>query len=854
MSTASRKDLPTRQAPPVGYDDWFEFLVDNVQDIITVLDTDGTIQYESPAIRTVLGYSPEEMVGRDAFSFIPEDELPELMQIFEHALAHPEEPRQARFRFRHADGSWRHLDVRAKVIVSKGESRAVVVTSRDVTERVTAEEALRRSEERNRALLNAIPDAMVRLSRDGTYLDVSIPKGYRPFRPPEQLIGANVRDLFAPPIAETTMRCLREAIDTGSTTQFEYELEVEGRRVVREARIVKSGDTEAISIQRDITEAKRIEQALRESESSFRALFENSPDAVFVEDLQGFVLDANPAAATLHRMSRRELIGKHVAELVPEHIRESVRVEFSSLSETPGRNMESFSLASDGTIVPVEISVNSFRYGETPALMLTVRDVTRRKIAEEELVRLETFYRTILDELPADLAVMDVDGRMIYLNPSSVRDPELRAWLIGKTGHDYCRRKGIDTALADRRVAHIREAVANRATVSFEETIEDRSGRARHILRLASPIVESDGSIEYVIGYGLEITELKEAQSALRDSEALLRSVVTNMPVAVIATGGRGTVRVLEGQGLEPFDLEPGRGLGQHMEVMFAQVPEVVEGFRSALRGEQLIQRIAVKDHSFEFWYNPLFAADGKTVSGVVAVAADVTDITRKEADLRESREQLRQLANRLETVREEERARIAREVHDVLGQAMTGLRMDVGWLAQNLASEQAELVRRTESMGSLVTQTIKNIRRIATDLRPGILDDLGLAAAIQWQARDFENRTDIAFMVSDETESLRLDREQSTAVFRIFQEVLTNVARHAQATAVEILLRERDGRFEMRVTDDGIGISDENLTSGVSLGILGIRERVAPWGGQIFIEGREGQGTTVKVSIPMTE
>lgn len=263
-------------------------------------------------------------------------------------------------------------------------------------------------------------------------------------------------------------------------------------------------------------------------------------------------------------------------------------------------------------------------------------------------------------------------------------------------------------------------------------------------------------------------------------------------------------------------------------------------------------RRIAVGDHSFEFWYHPRFGPDDHTVNGVVAVAADVTDITRKEADLRESREQLRQLANRLETVREEERARIAREVHDVLGQAMTGLRMDIGWLAQSLGPEQANLFRRTESMGSLITDTIKNIRRIATDLRPGILDDLGLAAAIQWQARDFENRTDIAFMVSDETESLALDREQSTAVFRIFQEILTNVARHARATAVDILLRERHGRFEMRVADDGIGIKDEDIAAGVSLGLLGIKERVAPWGGEVTIEGREGQGTTVNVSIPI--
>lgn len=853
MKDAEPGTFPAGGSVPTGSGGWFEFLVDNVQDIITVIETDGTILYESPSITENLGYSATELIGQNAFSLIPEEELPELMQVFSGALANPDEPPEpTQFRFRHADGSFRFLEARAKVIVSESGQPVVVVTSRDVTDRVQAEAALRRSEERHRALLGAIPDAMVRMSRNGDYLDVAIPEGHRPVRPAASLIGRNVRDIFAPDVAKTAIKQLERAIDTGETTQFEYEIVIDGHLAIREARIVKSGDAEAISIQRDITERKRTETALRHSEASFRALFENSPDAIFVEDLDGYVLDANPAAAALHGMRPADLVGKHVAELVPEDLRKDVKTKFAELIGNAPANFESESLGPGGRRVPVEISVNAFTFADQPALLLTVRDISRRKEVEAEIARLENFYRTILDELPADLAVLDRDGRMIYLNPSSVSDPELRTWLIGRTGHDYCRHRGIDTAIADRRVAFVRQAADSKETVSFEEKLVNRNGETRHILRLASPIIEPDGSVERIIGYGLDVTELKRAQFALRESEALFRSVVSGMPMVVIATGQDGAVRIMEGQGLELLGLESGSGSGRYVSDVLSNLPDVALGFEEALAGKPRNHRIEVNGYTFEFRYSPLYPPGSDTeASGAVAVGADITDITRRKQAIRESREQLRDLANHLETIREEERTRIAREVHDVLGQAMTALRMDVASLARGLDPRQSELRSQTDAIGRLIKETIRNVRRIATELRPGVLDDLGLAAAIQWQAREFENRTEIACIVSDETDEIQLDMEQSTAVFRILQEILTNVARHSRASSVEVVLRQHDGWFEMKATDDGIGIREEAV-SGRSLGLLGIRERVSAWGGTVTFKGRKGKGTVVRVVIPV--
>ncbi|HEX4644346.1 MAG TPA: sensor histidine kinase, partial [Verrucomicrobiae bacterium] len=209
-----------------------------------------------------------------------------------------------------------------------------------------------------------------------------------------------------------------------------------------------------------------------------------------------------------------------------------------------------------------------------------------------------------------------------------------------------------------------------------------------------------------------------------------------------------------------------------------------------------------------------------------------------------------------LQSVREEERKLIAREIHDELGQSLTGLKMDLAWIRNRLQSPDPEgtrpaLLEKIGAMGSLIDGTANLIRKICTELRPGILDDLGLPAAIEWQAREFQSRTGIACAVALETENLSLDPERSTAVFRIFQEVLTNVARHARATRVEVWAGRIEEQTVMQVSDNGRGIEEIELAGVKSLGLLGMRERAALFGGQVSIRGTRGEGTRIIVRIP---
>jgi signal transduction histidine kinase len=221
------------------------------------------------------------------------------------------------------------------------------------------------------------------------------------------------------------------------------------------------------------------------------------------------------------------------------------------------------------------------------------------------------------------------------------------------------------------------------------------------------------------------------------------------------------------------------------------------------------------------------------------------------EMRFRQIAEQLRALGARLETVREDERTRVSREIHDELGQALTAIKLEFSSLLLELPPSPGRVGHRSHSILRLVDEAIHSIRRIAADLRPGILDDLGLPAAVEWVAEEFQARTGIHAQVSLPDEELVMDREHVTALFRILQETLTNVGRHSKATQVGVRLDRNLHDLLLEIWDNGIGITEEQLSSPTSLGILGVKERALLLGGEVTIIGTPGAGTRVVVRIP---
>jgi signal transduction histidine kinase len=231
--------------------------------------------------------------------------------------------------------------------------------------------------------------------------------------------------------------------------------------------------------------------------------------------------------------------------------------------------------------------------------------------------------------------------------------------------------------------------------------------------------------------------------------------------------------------------------------------------------------------------------------------AKERTERKRAEERLRQSHEQLRALSVYLQYVREEERIRIAREVHDELGQALTGLKLELTWLASRLAAGSKTLQEKVKLMAERIDETIQAVRRIATELRPGLLDAAGLLAALEWQAHEFETKTGIRCHVKASVKETLWDQDLNTAFFRIFQETLTNIIRHANATKVNVRLSQAGGYLVLEIEDNGRGVSESELHTTKSIGLLGMRERAALLGGEVTVHGEPGKGTTVTVRIP---
>jgi len=256
----------------------------------------------------------------------------------------------------------------------------------------------------------------------------------------------------------------------------------------------------------------------------------------------------------------------------------------------------------------------------------------------------------------------------------------------------------------------------------------------------------------------------------------------------------------------------------------------------------------------FEKWKGWFEVRIYPSAEGLSIILHDTTDQRHSQQEMRNTLEQLRSLSARLQTAREEERRRVSRDLHDQIGQILTAVKMDVDWVAKRLPEKQSELRSRLGATLDLVRNATQSLRNICTNLRPGVLDDLGIGAAIDWQANEFASRTGVPCEVCIPTEDLVLNTDLSTAIFRIFQEALTNVARHAEAKTVRASLTHRNGKVLLAVQDDGKGIRGSDLAASKgSLGLLGMKERAQACGGELQIWGEPGKGTTVVVAMPVS-
>jgi PAS domain S-box-containing protein len=618
--------------------------------------------------------------------------------------------------------------------------------------------------------------------------------------------------------------------------------------VLESARVVRAEDGTALfhdGLVEDITEMKRAEAELFDSRQTLQMVLDHIPLGVFWKDREGKYLGGNQALLPQVGLgSIEEGMGKTDFEMPWKASAPSIAEtdRWVMETETPRLNYEELLVLTDGSTRWMRKNKLPLRdrEGGVIGVLGTAEDITPRKEEQEKL---------LLTQFSIDHAVdgvfwVSLDGRVSYANEAACRLLGYgRDELEGMAVYD------IDCDITETGWPKQRDRMKEASSITFEARALAKDGR----------IIPVEMDVSYIHYKGRELfvafmhdkTERKRVEEELRLTQFAVDHAAD--PVLRVNSEGRycyvndAACRAL-GYSREEFASMAVPDI--NCDITKAKWPALWARLKEcgALTFESRIRTKDEKIIPVEVSLNFLSYA-GKEHD--VAFVRDMTERKHTQEKLQNSLDRLRALAIRLQHIREEERTQMAREIHDELGQALTAIKMDVCALARDWAAGRELPTPRMESLLGLVDETIRNVRRISTELRPGMLDDLGLAAAVRWSAEQFQTRTGIACQVHAPEGATPSDGQATTAIFRIFQETLTNVARHAGATRVEVRLAEEDDGLILEVHDDGRGIEPEKISGGQSLGILGMRERALAVGGELTIHGGPGKGTTVTVWVP---
>ena len=498
------------------------------------------------------------------------------------------------------------------------------------------------------------------------------------------------------------------------------------------------------------------------------------------------------------------------------------------------------------------------------AVLLVWNSMLRKRVLQRTALLLakEQEFRAIVENAPDHIARYDRKLRRTYVNPALAMSYNLpMEALIGKPMFSIIRDAGMD--VKEEVLEQIRQGFVavfeTGKSYEFEISLPIPTGRRDYSVRVF-PELDLNGSVINALSIARDISESKRAEKDLKKEKEVLEKIFDNIPVMIGFVGEDGQVKLVNPEWERTMGWTLKELQEQNVDIFAEAYPDLpyrqeVLNFVTAAKGEWVELKIRVRDgRVIDAACAVVRLSDGTKV----AIARDITERKRAEERIKGTSEQLRALSARLQAAKEEEDIRIARELHDEMGSTLTSLRWELERLDQTISeakdwSQRQTLRSAVADMIKVTDTTIGIMRRIASELRPSILDALGLPEAIEWEAQQFQIRTGIVCDCDCSLENLDLDPEQSTAVFRIFQEALTNILRHARATRVEVAAREQDGEFILTLSDNGRGITEDEKADRLSLGILGMRERAHLIGGEFEITGLETKGTLVTVRVPLS-
>jgi PAS domain S-box-containing protein len=592
---------------------------------------------------------------------------------------------------------------------------------------------------------------------------------------------------------------------------------------------------------------EELEGKIRLKTIEIRDTFERVSDVFYALDADERFTFVNNKAASLMKREVPELLGRRLWDVFS---RENSSKEFLDAYDRARETKEYQTVESFSSLAGRWFNIDL--YPSVAGISLFLRDVTERKKALDAAEKERILYASIIQSLPGIFYFYDDTGRFLGWN----KNFEL---VSGYTGEEISKMTP-DQFFADDEKEYIRSRIG----VVFTEGVSDAEANflskdGRKTFHYFTGVrLEYEGK-PCLMGVGIDVSQVKKAEAELRMSEQKYRLLFewNPMPMWMLSLNDSKFIDVNNaainhyGYSREDF---------LNKSITFFLAPEELPRLRDAMKdGYKKGTRTTVWKHakkngeiiSVEITTHDILH-DNKPVR--LILANDITEKLKAEKELEQSNEILRQLTSHLQEVREEERKHIAREIHDELGQQLTVIKMDVSWIRKKTDISNAPVLEKIKELTHILDETVNTVRKISSRLRPSLLDDLGLVAAMEWYLNDFKQRTGIDILFNLPSHELELPDSIITCLFRILQESLTNVARHADAKFVAVTLQNDAEAIKLIIKDNGKGYDVDKASAKRTLGIIGMKERAAMIGGKYTIYGKPGDGTIVSIEVPSVQ
>jgi len=733
----------------------------------------------------------------------------------------------------------------------------------DITNRKLASEELILSEEKYRNIFDNVQDVFYQVDMKGNFLEASTSI--------KNFAGYNRNEIIGRPIEMLYAHCndrkiaLAELMQNGQVRDYEIELKTkigESINASLNAKLIYdlSGKPDHIDgFIRDVTKRKQAENALHESEKKFYDYIEFAPHGVFVANETGKYIEVNSAACNITGYNKEELTSIKQTDLFSNnsltsylnHIKTAVKQGFASDDFELVRKDKSKRFI---TVDTVKLSDKLF--------LCFVVDISFRKKVEDELKENEEYLKKT--QLIANLG-----NCMIDLTTGIWKSSEIMNSIVGIDSHIEKSFKTLSTLIHPEWIDILRSY--------FMQLVAENQSKFNTKFKIIRPLDQEErwihaiGELKFndnnlpvkLIVTAQDITERKLSAESLRNSEELHRSILNASPDAIVVVEMDGSIRMVSPAALTVY------GCKNKNELLGFNMFDFLnpDDRNRALSNSSLMfngylgtleYRIVRKDGSqfFAEVNGDIIRDSDDNPNGMVFIVRDITDRKEGEVALKSSQVELKEFASHLQNVREEEKLQLAREIHDELGQILIAIKIDLGMMKQKVLKsikniDAENILTNFDNLFGLVDNTLKTTRKIMTDLRPEVLFLIGFVEAVKLYVNNFKERYQIHSFFENTVSDLKLNPQQSVALYRILQESLTNIAKHAKATKVKISLNMIEDKFVMQIVDNGIGFKTDKKNRPNSYGLLGMKERVYLLDGVLKISSLPGNGTTIQVEIP---